>query len=267
MAIANPMTGDLSHLRTTLRGSVLNTMASNRRTSQTDAIRIFEIGRIYLAKEESTERDLPNEKEMLVGVISGIHPTSWLSQGGDLGFFEAKGVLESVLSQVNVTADYRPGSDPILKSGRTAMLSCNGVEIGVLGEIRPDVLERFDLDDRAVALFEIDLEAFCEIASQSDIRYRAISRFPEATRDFALTIDEGIPSADVQAIIERHKLVVRSTPFDYYVGKGIPEGKKSLAYNVVFQSESATLTTEQLARARDDILRQLNRQLGAELRG
>ncbi len=267
MAIANPMSGELSHLRTSLRASVLQTLASNRRASQTGAISIFEIGRVYLAREEAKERDLPDEKEMLVGVISGARPASWLTQGGDLGFFDAKGVLESTLGQMGLTAVYQPGSDPILSPGRTAGLSCNGVEIGVLGEIRPHVLERFDLEGAPVALFEIDLGPLREVAAQSGTRYHTISRFPEATRDFALAIDEGIPSADAQAIIERHKLVVRSTPFDHYAGEGIPEGKKSLAYNVVFQSSSATLTAEQVTRARDDIVRQLNRELGAELRG
>jgi len=267
IAIANPISGELSHLRTSLRASVLQTLASNRRASQTGAIRIFEIGRVYLAKKEAKERDLPDEKEMLVGVLSGDRPASWLTQGNDLGFFDAKGVLESTLGQMGVTAVYQPGSDPVLSPGKTARLSYNGVEIGVLGEIKHRVLERFDLEGAPVAFFEIDLEPLRAVAAQPDARYHAISRFPEATRDFALTIDEGIPSADVQAIIERHKLVVRSAPFDYYAGEGIPEGKKSLAYNVVFQSRSATLTAEQVTRARDDILRQLNRELGAELRG
>ena len=265
--IANPMSGELSHLRTSLRGSVLQTLAYNRRTSPTDAIRIFEIGRVYLPKEEARERDLPDEKEMLVGVLSGGRPVSWLAQGDALGFFDAKGVLEATLEQMGVSAVYQPGGDPVLIPGRTAGLTCAGVEIGVLGEVRAEVLERFELGGHPVALFEIDLEALREVAGRSPARYQAISRFPEATRDFALTVDERVPSADIQAIIERHKLVVRSTPFDYYAGEGIPEGKKSLAYNVVFQSRSATLTAEQVARARDDILRQLNRELGAELRG
>ena len=277
MRIANPMSSELQVLRTSLRGSMLQTLASNRRISQGEGLRLFEIGRVYLAKEETKEkRDLPEEKEMLVGVLSGPRfPTSWLAPQGDrlgklttsMDFFDAKGVLESVLEQLGVRAEYEPSGDPILHPGKTARLVCDGNAVGVIGEVHPRVLERFDLEEGRVAFFEIDVESLGHAVPPAGRRYQSSSRFPESHRDLALIVDADVPSSRVRAIIERHKLVVRTIPFDVYSGQGVPEGRRSLACRVVFQSPSETLTAEQVNQAQEDILQRLQREVGAELRG
>ena len=115
-------------------------------------------------------------------------------------------------------------------------------------------------------MFEIDLRALFDAVSTGPAAYVPVSRFPQAERDIALIVDEGASSASIRQIIERHKLVASSRPFDTYTGEGVPSGKKSVAYRIVFQSERATLTSEAIDRAQGDILRQLQRRLGAELR-
>ena len=267
LMIANPMSSDLDTLRTSLRGNMLETLASNIRISQNEGIRLFEMGRVYLPKEEAKERELPDEREMLVGVLSGHRfPTSWHTTQSDMDFFDAKGVLESTFAQMGLSVEYEPSSDPILHPGKTARLVCSGKVVGVIGEVHPRVLERFDMEGSPVALFEVDLESLIQAVPQDERRYQSTSRFPESYRDFALTVDSHVLSAKVQAIIERHKLVVRASPFDVYSGEEIPVSKKSLAYTVTFQSPSGTLTAEQVNRAQQDILRQLQREVGAELR-
>ena len=265
------MSGELEYLRTSLRGSVLETLASNRRTAQGASIRVFEIGRVFLPKmkapKDAGERDLPDENEMLVGVLSGPRfATSWQSPEGDLDFFDAKGVLESVFPSLGVHLTYRPNVDSILHPGKAATLMLGETPVGVIGELHPSVLDRFDLGAGPVALFEVDLESVKEIYQSMGKGYRSASRFPESHRDLALILDDGVPSDAVQAIIEGNRLVVNSVPFDVYSGAGVPAGKKSVAYRVVYQSDSATLTSEQVDRAQQDILRRLRRQLGAELR-
>ncbi len=268
LRIANPMSGDFEYLRTSLKGNVLETLASNRRISQSDGIRIFELGRVYLPKEEAKERDLPNEKEMLVGVLSGPRSTtSWLAPQGDMGFFDAKGVLESVFGQVGVQVKYEPSEVSMMHPGRTARLVYDDITIGVIGEVHPKVLESFDLEGSPVAIFEIDVEALNQAMPQTARRYQSASRFPESYRDLALVVDADVSSSRIQFIIDRHNLVVRSTPFDVYSGKGVPTGKKSVAYRIVFQSNRETLTSEQVDKFQSDILRQLQREVGAELRG
>jgi phenylalanyl-tRNA synthetase beta chain len=116
-------------------------------------------------------------------------------------------------------------------------------------------------------MFDIDMEALLSVASDVDLTYRAASRFPESYRDLALVVDADVLSARIQQIVDRHRMVIRSTPFDVYEGEGVPDGKKSVAFRVVFQSQRDTLTSEEVDKFQGDIIRQLTRQLDTELRG
>ncbi len=266
--MANPMSVEWEYLRTSLRSSALMTLASNRRMAQSDGIRIFEVGRIYAPQDEAKERDLPDEKEMLVGVLSGPRfSTSWTAEEAEMGFFDAKGALEYMFGRLGVDVVYEPADDSVLHPGRTAVMLAGKTRLGVVGEVRADVLDRFELDGYPVALFEIDMETLLSVASAVDLTYRAASRFPESYRDLALVVDSEVSSARIQQIIDRHRLVIGSTPFDVYEGEGVPDGKKSVAFRVVFQSDRSTLTSEEVDKFQGDIVRQLGRQLGAELRG
>ena len=267
IGIANPMSSEMQVLRTSLRGSILRTLASNLRVSRGEGLRLFEIGSVYLAKEEARERDLPDERQMAVGVLAGPRgDVSWLVERGDMDFFDAKGALESVFGGLGVEIEYEPSGDSIMRQARTARLTCAGSAIGVVGEIDPGVLGRFDVDV-GVAMFEIDVEALCAAVGEVAGGFSGVSRFPESERDFALVVDESVPSARIQKIVSQHKLVVRAAPFDVYSGEGVPAGKKSIAYRVAFQSPTGTLTTAEVDRAQGDILRRLGREVGAELRG
>ena len=261
------MSGELEYLRTSLRGSVLQTLSSNRRVSQGEGIRIFELGRVYLSRNEAQERELPDEREMLVGALSGPRfRDSWLVQRGDMGFFDAKGVVDPALDQLGIRLDYEPATDPIFKTGRTARLVSDGTFVGLMGEVLPEVLARFDIEESPVALFEIDLASLLKATPQTGKGYKTTSRYPESSRDLALVVGAAVGSGRVQAIIEGHKLVVRTTPFDVYVGEEISPGQKSVAYRVVFQSDTTTLTSGQVDRAQRDILKSLERELDAKLR-
>ena len=265
--IANPMSSEMQVLRTSLRGSALRTLAANLRVSRGDGLRLFEIGSVYLARDEAKERDLPEERQMAVGVLAGPRgDVSWLVEQGEMDFFDAKGVLESVSDGFGVEIEYAPSDDPIMRPGRTARLTCAGKPVGVVGEVDQGVLGRFDVDV-GVAMFEIDVEALYGAVGDETAGFSGVSRFPESERDFALVVDESVPSARIQKIIQQHKLVVRAAPFDVYSGEGVPAGRKSIAYRIAFQSPAGTLTTVEVDRAQGDILRRLGREVGAELRG
>ena len=121
LSLSNPMSAELTHMRTSLRASVLQTLAFNRRMSRGEGLRLFEIGSVYLPREEAKERDLPDEKEMMVGVFSGPRSgASWLVPEGDMDFFDAKGVLEAVFAQIGLSEEYKADNDPILLPGKTA---------------------------------------------------------------------------------------------------------------------------------------------------
>ena len=268
MKIANPMSADFEYLRTSLRGSILQTLSFNRRISQGEGMKLFEIGNVYLPRDEAKERELPNEREMLVGLFQGPrNPDSWLVPQEDMGFFDAKGVLEYSFANLKVDVAFEPlDDDSILQAGRAARLISGGQVLGVVGEVRPEVLARFGLDGAPVALLEVNMEALGIVVPEGALRYSSSSPYPESYRDLALIIDAGLSSSRVQTIIERHGMVARSAPFDVYEGDGVPAGKKSVAYRIVFQSDKGTLTSEQVDQFQGDILRRLQRELGAELR-
>ncbi|MDP7579482.1 MAG: phenylalanine--tRNA ligase subunit beta [SAR202 cluster bacterium] len=265
--IANPLNAGVSYLRDTLRGSVLKTLKSNRRISQRESIRIFEIGRIYLSKGDEKGVVLPEEKEMLVGVLSGPQSEqSWHARTREMNFFDAKGVLETVFGALGIVAEYEELEDPSLHPGKAAEVFVGGQSVGIVGEIHPLVLNHFGLDDGSVAMFDVDLKELQTSISKSTKTYAGIIRFPESERDMALIVESLVPSSKIQKIIMRHKLVKSTSPVDVYTGEGVPKGKKSVAYRIVFQSTRSTLTAELLNRAEGDILRQLQSEVGAELR-
>ena len=267
LRVANPMSSRMQVLRTSLRGSMLETLASNLRVSGGEALRMFEIGSVYLPRDEAKEKDLPEEKEVVVGAVTGPrHGLTWLAEAGEMDFFDAKGVVEAALGLLGLDAAYTPAPAPFMQPGRSARVSCNGMVVGLVAEVGHEVLERFGLEERRVAMFELDLESLHEAASRQGSGYGPISRFPESERDVALVVGADVGAADVQAIIDRNRLVKSSTPFDLYSGEGVPAGKKSLAFRITYQSDKGTLTAEQIDRAQSGILRQLSSRLGAEIR-
>jgi len=266
LKVANPMSPAQEYLRTTLRGSILAILASNRRYTQ-EGVCIFETGRTYLPRPT----DLPLERLYLVALFAGPRgERSWLaSQRPDLGFHDAKGILDTLLTELGASASFLPFSDdPFFHPGRLAIIQAPGERtLGVVGEVHPQVLEAFDLGSTGVALFELDLEALLELLPDVPRRYQPIARFPGALRDLALVVAASTPAGEVLAVIRRHRLVAEATLFDVYQGTGVPLGQKSLAISLLFQSTDRTLTSEEISQAQEQILRSLERELDATLRG
>jgi len=261
LRVAKPITTEQEYLRTTLRPGLLQTLSSNEKHEE-DSIRLFEVGKVYLPREG----DLPEERHMLAGVLSGPRlDRSWHGEGEALDFFDAKGVLELLFERLGVAVSFEPTEDETLSPARRAKIVLQGEEVGVLGELHPGVAEDFDISSRSVYLFEIDLERLLP-ATLEPHKYRPIPRFPVTLRDIALVVDVAIPSKRVQDIIEGSPLVARVTLFDVYTGEQVPQGKKSLAFKIHYQSPSRTLTDEEVNQAQGEILERLHRELGAVLR-
>tara|TARA_Y100000588_G_scaffold110860_1_gene121533 strand:+ start:954 stop:3377 length:2424 start_codon:yes stop_codon:yes gene_type:complete len=268
LKIEHPMSIDLEVLRTSLRGGVLKALEYNQNVNRNEGFRFFEIGKIFIPNNTEHKNDLPNEKEFLVGILSGPRSTvSWLEHDeNDMDFYDAKGILESLFLKLNLDVSFNPTNENIIHPGKAAQMSAGGTNIGILGELHPRIIEYFQIENPKATLFEIDLLKLFEIHDKQIDSYNAINRFPEAERDIAVIVDEQIPSLEIQKIIDRHKLVKSSTPFDIYTGKGVSSGKKSIAFKVKFQSDINTLTSDDIDKAYGDIIRQLNRNLKAELR-
>ncbi|MGA8849208.1 MAG: phenylalanine--tRNA ligase subunit beta [Dehalococcoidia bacterium] len=277
LKVANPMTREQEYLRTSLRAGLLATLAHNQKFEQS-GIRLFEIGKVFLphhsviatlsetkGKQSQEERELPQEKEMLCAVLSGARAElSWQADKEMLDFFDAKGVGENILNQLELKASFENSDDETLFSVRGASIIVDDDKVGVVGELHPKVAQAFELSN-TICLIEIDLEkVLTKITGIKE--YQSIPRFPSVTRDIALVIDEQVSYRTVENIIQSFPLVTKVTLFDLYRGEQIPAGKKSFAIRIVYQSPSHTLTDEEVDQTQEQMLARLHQELGATLR-
>ena len=265
MQVANPMSSTHEILRPTLQPGVLANLASNR-SSGSGPFRFFEAGRVFLPRSG----DLPEEVETVAAVLAGQRDAdSWLA-GTDstaaMDFFDAKGAVEWLLDTLGIQADWEPGEHAVYQPGRCAVVKSGNATLGYVGEIHPDIRERFDLDSGTVAGFELYLEALLRALPESERRFDPLPRFPAATRDLALVVPADVPAGQVTALILRNRLVQRAELFDIYSGENLGPGAKSLAFHVHLQAPDRTLTSEEVNRSLDGLLRTLEREVGASLR-
>jgi phenylalanyl-tRNA synthetase beta chain len=210
---------------------------------------------------------LPEEGEMLVGVLSGTRTEpSWLGEKGWLDFFDAKGVVKTLLERIGIEADFEVEKEEILHPGKAAKIVVRGNVVGTVGELHPQLAESFDLLPQPVALFELEIGKLLPYVSLGG-KYRPLSRFPESVRDIAIVVDEGVMAKKVQDIIRAFPLVSQVSLFDLYQGEQIPPGKKSLAFRIVYQSPTHTLTDAEVDKVEGEILAKLSHEVGASLRG
>jgi phenylalanyl-tRNA synthetase beta chain len=260
LRLANPMTADQEYLRPDLRANLLAALSANRR-HETGGIRLFELGRVYLPRPE----DLPGEPEVLCGLLTGPRfEESWHGGGEMVDFFDAKGVVDGLLSRLGVEASFEPGEDESLHPSKQAAIAIDNNIVGVIGELHPKVLDAFDISG-AVYLFEINLTALLPFTPGHKL-FQPIPRFPAIVRDIALVIDSGVAHRQVQHIITGFPLVSQVALFDVYAGGQLPPGKKSLGYRITFQSPTHTLTDEEVNKVLEQILNKLSAQFGATLR-
>ena len=259
--VTNPMSSEQEYLRTSLRPSLLTNLAANERHPD-ELIRLFEVGRVYLPRTA----DLPEERDMLVGVLAGRQRLpSWVEEDAAVDFYDAKGVLEALLGKLGADVRFEPVEDPNLHPGRTAALTGTDGAVGVVGEVHPVVLEAFDIDARPVYLFDIDLQLLLPTLTKQQ-HYTSLSRFPAVVEDLAVMVDDHVAAAAVEYTICRHPLVTSARLFDVYTGAPIPAGKRSLAYAITYEASDHTLSGGEVTRARQQVVSALQSVLGAQFR-
>jgi phenylalanyl-tRNA synthetase beta chain len=299
ITLANPATVEMESLRLTLLASLLETVSENSK-HESSGLWFFELGRRYLPTEELRRgAGLAQERHTLGIAAAGPAATAWSGDVRTADFFTVKGIVELLLKTLKIV-DYRfvPGAHPTFHPGRCAILEVgvsrqetaattetagapDGLSVAataenrdnlvwiaaaVLGEAHPEVAERFDLSER-VCLVELDLERLY-LAVPEAVYVRPIARYPAAQRDLAVVVNADVPAADILAAIRAAggALLRKADLFDVYTGKGIPEGKRNLAYALTFQSPERTLTDQEIEQAHAAIVAALADQFGAELR-
>jgi phenylalanyl-tRNA synthetase beta chain len=264
VTLMNPLAETGEGMRTSLVPGLLRTAAGNINRGNRD-LALFEAGRVFISQGQA---ELPVETETVGLLICGnVYPAGWAQPEKPADFFDLKGIVENVSEALGSQGlDFEPGSEPFLAPGRTARVLVSGKNIGYLGQLHPRIAAAFDLEGD---FYIGELEADELITSSASTVYSPVGRFPNVKVDIAAIVDEGVEARKAAAVIlKKGGSFLKSVKlFDVYRGPQVGEGKKSLAYALEFGSPEATLTDEQAHREMDRVIKALEIELGASIRG
>jgi phenylalanyl-tRNA synthetase beta chain len=264
LKIQNPLSEERSVMRTMLLPCLLEILAKNYSRRVQNAA-IFELGRVFIPRGENRQ---PEERTILAAAAMGRSPASWNQAAREYDYYYLKGVLENLFSRIGaVPVSFLPETnDPSYHPGKTAYIEADGIRLGVVGELHPDVLENYDLPEKVVA-FELDLGQLIAV-SGNPAGYSQLPRFPGIERDIAILVRKNVPAADILSAIQDAggKLLRAVSLFDVYQGEQVPEGMQSMAFALKFQAEDRTLTDAEAVEITGDIAGALAGKFGAELR-
>ncbi|BDZ76812.1 phenylalanine--tRNA ligase subunit beta [Claveliimonas bilis] len=253
--IMNPLGEDYSIMRTTSLNGMLTSLATNYNRRNKN-VRLYELGNIYLPKTLPLT-ELPEERMQFT-----------LGMYGKGDFFHMKGVVEEFFEKAGLHKKeiYRPDSGkPYLHPGRQANIVYDGVVVGYLGEVHPDVADTYGIGERAY-IAVIDMP---EIVSRAgfDRKYEGIAKFPAVTRDISMVVPKEIMVGQIEEVIEQKggSYLESYKLFDLYEGAQIKAGYKSIAYSIVFRAKDKTLEDADVTKAMGHILKELEG-MGIELR-
>jgi phenylalanyl-tRNA synthetase beta chain len=260
LALANPLSAELSEMRVSLWSGLLTACRDNMRRQQ-KRVRLFELGKKFLLESGAQDGAL-REVESLAGVATGARqPEQWGSGSEPTDFFDVKADLIEVLALAGDRSHihFEAAALSCLHPGRSARVYRGPVPIGWLGELHPQIIKAMDFPSSAY-LFELEIDSSFLL---NDLKFKEISKFPSLRRDLAVVVDESVPLAVLQenVTVSASGLLRELRVFDVYRGPGIESGRKSIALGLILQDSSRTLTdidadavvTEVVARLRDEL--------------
>lgn len=277
-------------MRTTLLGGLLDAARYNAARGA-QRLALFESGRVYLADSapDAGTAEVDPAIAVLAGsfagriaspahephriaavTIGGLAPGAWVTAEGDeveaAGFYELKGALEVLASQLGGTVGLVSGSEPFLHPGRAALIEVDGRPIGWIGELHPLVARAWDLP--AANAFELEIAPLVAAATAGDEVYEDVTTFPAVLQDLAVVVAEGVSAQRVREAVRAGggELLAAAEIFDLYRGDQLDQGHKSLALRLQFRAPDRTLTDDEVAAVRARIEQELDA-IGGALRG
>lgn len=265
--IQNPIGEQQSRLRTTLLPALLHAARENR-ARRVEHVRLFEVARVFLADGVGVGEGLPEERLMLAALwVRGERAGLWDAAEPPPLFFDARGVAERALLAARRDAAFRAGSDePYHHPGASAAIVVEGARIGSVGVLHPEAAAAFDID-APCALLELDVTALSAVPPRIP-RYVEVSNQPPVRRDLAVLLGAEVAAGEVLEAIRRSAGpgLTGVDVFDRYEGRGVPEGRVSLAFRLVFQRPDRAFTDPEIAKLIDRVVQMLSNRFGGELR-
>ncbi|MDC4657261.1 phenylalanine--tRNA ligase subunit beta [Acinetobacter baumannii] len=262
LMLANPISSDLAAMRSTLLSSLIPCVQYNLNRQQS-RVRFFELGLRFDYQNANSIQDLKQIPTLALVAVGSREPESWHAKPQPMDFFDFKGEVEEILAAGRVKVEYVRSERPWLHPGQSAEILVDGQSIGYLGRLHPSLENELDLSTTWVA--ELDQA----VVLQSYVsNFTELSRFPSVRRDIALLISDNINVRDIQQLIEKTggELLDSTWLFDVYTGQGVEEGKRSLAFALLWQHPSRTLEDAEIKSGMDNIIQVLENTYQATLR-
>jgi len=255
--LRNPIASQMGVMRSSLIGGLVGRLQHNLAHRQA-RVRMFEIGCCF----SRAGREFAQTERLAALVQGDVHPEQWGLTPRAVDFYDLRGDLEALFWPA--VPRFEPAAHPAFHPGKSARVLLDGQPAGWIGEIHPRWQQAYELASPAM-VFEVELAPLLERPVPG---FSGISRFPPVRRDLALVVDEGIPAQDIldAAQAEKPPVVSDITLFDVYRGKGLGDGKKSLAFRVLLQDTQKTLTDAEVEVAVVQLVQALQARFGATLR-
>lgn len=265
VALANPLSEERAVMRTSLLPGLLEAVARARR-HQARTVALFEVGRTFRPVAGEV---LPEEPLELAIVLAGPR-VEQIGEAGDHDFYDGKGVLESIVQGalgLGIECALEPDA-PYLHPRRSARVRVLGADVGVVGELHPDVGDALELDTRLI-YGALSVDGLLAAAARAGVPKAApLPRFPAVARDLAVVVPDDVLAGHAADVLREAAgdLAEGCELFDVYRGQGIPEGHKSLAFRIVYRDPDATLTDKRVEKAHAAVVRAARERLGASVR-
>ncbi|WP_105104335.1 phenylalanine--tRNA ligase subunit beta [Microbulbifer pacificus] len=263
VALQNPISAELSVMRSTLMAGLVKALQYNLNRQQ-DRLRLFEAGLRFVPGQSLAEL---KQERMIAGLIYGTRqPEGWAGTRDLVDFFDIKADVEALLAHYDAGAEFSfvPARHSALHPGQCAQVLRKGVAVGYIGALHPQLQQAYDLP-KSTYLFELSLDGLGQAVIPS---FSPLSRFPEVRRDLAVLADAETPVGELAqtAVEAAGEFLTDFNIFDVYQGKGIDFNRKSVAMGLTFQHPSRTLTDEEINAAVEAVVRQLEQKYNASLR-
>ena len=260
--LANPIASQMAVMRSNLFGGLVSNLVTNLKRKQS-RVRLFEVGRTFHRDAAAQPVNGFHQPWKLAGLaFGGALPEGWAGGSRKVDFYDVKGDVEALLAPAQLRFDKLV--HPALHPGRSARVLLDGQDIGCIGELHPEWVQKYDLPNAPV-LFELD---FAAVKLAKVPAYAEVSKFPPVIRDLAIVVDQSVA---LQTLLDGLKgqisgLIQDIQLFDVYVGKGVPENKKSLAFRIVMQDTQRTLQDSEVDAAMQQLVSCFEQAFGAQLR-
>ncbi|MCH7311983.1 phenylalanine--tRNA ligase subunit beta [Acinetobacter sp. ANC 4805] len=262
LMLANPISSDLAAMRSTLLSSLIPCVQYNLNRQQ-QRVRFFELGLRFDYQNAQSIHDLQQIPTLALIAVGSRTPESWHVKPQAMDFFDFKGEIEEILAAGRVNVEFVRTERAWLHPGQSAEILVNGQSIGYLGRLHPSLENELDLGTTWVA--ELDQQAVLQSYVSN---FTELSRFPSVRRDIALLISDKIEVRDIQRLIEQTggELLDSTWLFDVYTGQGVEQGKRSLAFALLWQHPTRTLEDAEIKSGMDNIIQVLEDTYQATLR-